>query len=163
MIQQLLLLILFLFFLPATALCDPAALTGTITWVYDGDTVKVENIGKVRLLGIDTPEKEDSPRDNYYLRQGVDRGTLRRIADMALRFMIREAKGKRVTVQVGGDGTDRHGRTLAYIYLPDGRLLNRLLLEEGLAAVYRKFDFRLKADFLATEKAARLKRLGLWQ
>ena len=33
-----------------------SALSGTVTWVYDGDTLHVEPYGKVRLIGIDTPE-----------------------------------------------------------------------------------------------------------
>jgi micrococcal nuclease len=41
-------------------------LTGKVLWIYDGDTLKIENIGKVRLLGIDTPEYKASPRDHFY-------------------------------------------------------------------------------------------------
>lgn len=137
-------------------------LHGRVTWVYDGDTVKVAGVGKVRLLGIDAPEHEDSPRDRYLMRQGVRRATLRRIAREALRFNIAALKGRTVLLQTDRDLRDRYGRLLAYLTLPDGRLLNRLLLEKGLAVVYRRFDFRLKRDFLRAEAQARHRHAGLW-
>ncbi len=150
-------------FLPQLAGAAPTTLAGTVLWIYDGDTIKVEQIGKVRLIGIDTPEKEDSERDRYYLKQGIRRDRLRSIADEAQQFLIKKAKGQHVTLHTDLEERDRHGRLLAYVYLPDSRLINQMLLEEGLAAVYRKFEFRLKEDFLATESRARKKQIGLWQ
>lgn len=137
--------------------------SGKVSWIYDGDTIRVEGIGKVRLIGIDTPEKEASSRDAYYLRHdGVAPATLRKIARQALSFNLQQAKNRQVRLEFDHEKTDSYGRTLAYVILPDGRSLNRLLLEQGLAAVYRRFDFRYKADFLAAEKSARDQQLGLW-
>jgi micrococcal nuclease len=157
------LFILCFLLLPQPAGATPPTLVGKVIWVYDGDTIKVENIGKVRLLGIDTPEKEDSERDRYYLKRGIHRERLRSIADEALQFLIKNTKGQHVTLHTDQEKRDRHGRLLAYVYLPDSRLINQMLLGEGLAAVYRKFEFRLKEDFLATESRARKKQIGLWQ
>ncbi|PLY02641.1 MAG: hypothetical protein C0624_08175 [Desulfuromonas sp.] len=152
------------------ALCVPlrvhaAALPTSVvvSWVYDGDTFKTDEGDKVRLLGIDTPEHEASGRDRFYLRLGVDTATLRRVSKEALQFVIRHAKGKRVTLTYDHTTYDKHGRLLAYVTLPDGRMLNRLLLEEGLAAVFRKFPFPLKEAFLEVEQRARAKKLGLWR
>jgi len=136
--------------------------SGKVLRVYDGDTIKVEKIGKVRLLGIDTPERESSDRDRYYLRRGVCFETLRRMAAESREFVTRNASGVVVTLTFDSDAYDRHGRLLAYVYLPDGRLLNRMLLEAGLASVYRRFDFNLKTDFIQAEKMARSRSLGLW-
>ena len=144
-------------------LAGAADLHGRVTWINDGDTLRVAGIGAVRLIGIDSPEMETSPRDRYYQRRGIDRATLRSVAREALRFNIRTAKGKTVTLQTDVEPRDRYGRLLAYVVLPDGRLLNRLLLKKGYAAVYRRFDFRLKKDFLRTEAEARHRHLGLWQ
>jgi len=144
-------------------LAAAAGLHGRVSWIDDGDTLKVVGIGSVRLIGIDSPEMENSPRDRYYERRGIDRATLRRIAHEALHFNIRTAKGQMVTLETGREQRDRYGRLLAYVVLPDGRLLNRLLLEKGYAAVYRRFDFRLKKDFLRAEAEARRRHLGLWQ
>jgi micrococcal nuclease len=137
--------------------------TGKVSWIYDGDTLKVDGIGKVRLIGIDTPEREDSPRDDYYQkRDSISSERLRKISRKALEFNIRQVKGKQVRLQFDRERQDKFGRTLAYIYLPDGTLLNRLLIEQGLASVYRRFDFRFKQDFLAAEEQARQAGIGLW-
>lgn len=139
-------------------------LSGTVSWIYDGDTLQVKNVGKVRLLGIDTPESKASKRDRYYLsKQSISRKKLRQIARQAKRFNIEQVKGKRVRLKLGSEEQDRYGRLLAYIYLPDGRMLNRLLLEKGLASVFRRYQFQYKKDFLAAEATARQKQLGLWE
>ncbi|WP_020674959.1 thermonuclease family protein [Geopsychrobacter electrodiphilus] len=149
-------------------LCSTSALAetyrGNVSWIYDGDTIKVEGIGKIRLIGIDTPEKTDSPRDDYYLRQGrLKRETLRQIGHKAFEFNMHEVRNRRVKLEFDHQRTDTYGRTLAYVFLPDGRLLNQVLLNKGLAAVYRRFDFVRKADFLRAEQSARDRHLGLWQ
>jgi micrococcal nuclease len=41
-------------------------------------------------------------------------------------------------------------------------LLNRVLVRQGLAVVYRRFSFRLKDDFLVAEDDARQAEVGLW-
>jgi len=150
-----------LLFLLGTTLVA-AAEGGRVSWVYDGDTLQVEGVGRVRLLGIDTPETESSERDDSYRRRGIDRATLRRTAKEAKRYLIRETKGRMVRLAYDGQRHDRYGRTLAYVTLPDGRLLNRELLAAGLGFVYRRFDFRLKRDFLAAEEEARLAGRGVW-
>jgi len=145
--------------LPASAV----EVRGRVSWIYDGDTLKVEGVGKVRLLGIDTPEKEASSRDQAYRRAGISPRQLRSGAKAATDFLIRIAKGKIVTLTFDGDRVDRYGRTLAYVALADdGRLLNRELLKEGLACVYQRFDFRLKDDFIRAEATAKRAGRGLW-
>jgi len=137
--------------------------SGRVSWVHDGDTLKVDGIGTVRMIGVDVPETAASERDQYLRRQGVSSPIQRQTAKKALHFVIGEAKGKTVRLRFDGDRQDRHGRTLAYVVLPDGRNLNRLLLEEGLAAVYRRFDFQLKKEFLTAEKEARDVGRGMWE
>ena len=143
---------------------DPAAaLMGTVSWVHDGDTIEIENFGRVRLVGIDSPERKDSPRDAFLIKQGVSATRQRQIYREAKAFNIRHVKGQEVALSPGNPSRDRYGRLLAYVYLPDGRLLNRLLLEQGLAVVYRKFTFRMKTDFLAAEEQARRAGIDLWE
>ena len=139
-----------------------SSLTGKVVRVYDGDTIKVENIGKVRLIGIDTPEWKGSDRDRYYIRQGISESTLRRIATASREYVEQNAVGKMVVLTTDHEARDRYGRLLAYVHLPDGRLLNRILLEEGLAVVYRRFDFSFKSDFIRAEQSARKMFRGLW-
>ena len=146
-----------------SVLCVAAAeVRGRVSWVYDGDTVKVDGVGKVRLLGIDTPEKTVSERDKTFRRAGIASKQLRRGAKRATDFLRRHAKGQIVTLTFDRDKKDHYGRTLAYVTLADGRMLNRELLREGLACVYRRFEFRLKDDFLRVEAAAQGAGRGLW-
>lgn len=136
--------------------------SGRVLWVYDGDTLKVSGIGKVRLLGIDTPEHEDSDRDRNFTRLGIAARNLRPAAKAALHYNIDRIKGRNVRLVTDRDVRDRYGRLLAYVYLEDGTLLNRLLLKQGYAIVYRRFDFALKKDFLAAEEEARRDGQGFW-
>lgn len=140
------------------------AISGQVTWVYDGDTIEVENIGRVRMLGIDAPEVKGSVRDRFYQHQlRVSTSTLRSVARQATHFVISLSSNQIVTLEFDRERTDSYGRTLAYVYLPDGRLLNQLLLEEGLAAVFRRIDFERKDQFMGAEAMARNSKRGLWR
>ena len=142
----------------------PAAeLRGRVTWIADGDSLEVEPHGEVRLLGIDTPEYRDSARDRFYReRFGIAPARLRAISRAARQFAIRHLENRTVQLEPGQVRRDRHGRLLAYLYLPDGRMFNRMLLEQGLASVFRRYDFRYKEDFLEVEHQARIRQQGLW-
>lgn len=156
-------LLLISLLLPVAGWAAESPLIGTVSWIYDGDTIKLDPLGKVRLLGIDTPESESGPRDDYYLRQGLTRNQLRLAAKQAKEWLIRNLKGKQVRLTFDRVKRDKYGRLLAYAYLPDGRLVNRLLVEQGLASVFRRYEFALKEDFLAVEATAKTQKLGLWR
>lgn len=158
-------LILFLSFVLILSACAEEqlpVLQGTVTWIYDGDTLEIDPLGKVRLIGIDTPEREGSQRDRYLAGKGISAARQRQVYQAAKQFNIRHVKGQRVRLTLGTSPRDRYGRLLAYVYLPDGRLLNRVLIEQGLAVVYRRFEFSLKEEFLLAEDKARQSKAGLW-
>ena len=153
------------FILPLSACAEESGsvLQGTVTWIYDGDTLKVDPHGKVRLIGIDTPERENSKRDSYLIKKGISATRQREIYQQAKTFNINQVKGQLVILTLDDPERDRHGRLLAYLHLPDGRMLNRVLLEQGLAIVYRRFSFRMKEDFLTAETEAMKDKQGLWK
>jgi micrococcal nuclease len=155
-------LVLFIILGSSTA-ARAAELSGRVTWIYDGDTIRVERLGKVRLLGIDAPELEASARDSYYLQRGLDRPALRRIAREALNFNLHHLKGKQVILKPDHPRRDDYGRVLACVHLPDGRMINLMLIENGLAAVYRRYRFESKERFLQAEQQARREKRGLWR
>jgi micrococcal nuclease len=159
-------LLLLVAWLPAAALAgraaSPTTRTGTVTWIYDADTCEVTPHGTVRLLGIDAPEKNPSERDQAFVELGIARGRLRPGHGEGLAWSIRNLKGQQVTLTFDHPQRDRHGRLLAYLHIADGRLLNRLLLEQGWVIVYRRFDFARKDEFLAAEAGARQRGVGLW-
>jgi len=147
----------------AAAAAAHPPLRGRVSWIYDGDTIEVNGVGKVRLLGIDVPEHEDSDRDRFYRRWNIPPQRLRSIAHAAVAYLVKTAKGQDVALALDREPRDRYGRLLAYVYLPDGTLLNRTLLEQGYASVFRKYDFRFRDEFLAVEGRARQRGVGLWQ
>ena len=162
MLKQFLLLLALCLLLATTT--HSAELAGRVVWVYDGDTLKIEDIGKVRLIGIDTPESKASSRDRFYTKKyPITAKKLRKIARQAKNYNIQNVKDRRVTLELDHVHRDKYDRLLAYVYLPDGRILNRILLQKGLASVFRRYDFRYKKDFLKIEKKAQKKQLGLWQ
>lgn len=123
------------------------ALTGKVVKVSDGDTVTVLDDNhqqhKVRLYGIDTPEKKQA---------------FGRVAGRATASMI---AGQVVDVQE--IDRDRYGRTVGIIR-HNGRVINRELVKAGYAWVYRQYCkiSECKA-WLEDEAQAREQRLGLWQ
>ncbi len=58
---------------------------------------------------------------------------------------------------------DPYGRLLAYVYLPDRRMLNEVLLEEGYAQVATfPPNVKYQERFLRVQREARAQNRGLW-
>ena len=121
-----------------------------VTKVTDGDTIRLGALGSVRLIGIDTPE----------VSGGVECFG-REASQFAARLL---PIGTRVRYRVGIEERDRYGRLLAYVWLPDGRMLNRVMINRGYAQPLTIPPNVAFADvFRAGARAARRAGLGLWQ
>jgi micrococcal nuclease len=123
-----------------------------VTRVVDGDTIVVDDGERVRLIGIDTPEsvKPDSPVECFGLEAS------RRLSQLL-------PVGIRVDLVADVEPTDRYDRTLAYVYLPDGRFVNGLLVSEGFAFAYTVPPNVAHADELVRlQGEARAADRGLW-
>jgi hypothetical protein len=57
---------------------------------------------------------------------------------------------------------DQYQRTLAYLYLPDGRFVNREIVRLGYGHVYSEQPFKFLQDFRQAEQEARAANRGLW-
>jgi endonuclease YncB( thermonuclease family) len=118
--------------------------TGKVIAVADGDTIEVlagRTTRRIRLHGVDTPEQGQAFGDRARRRTG----------ELAMG----------ATVTVRPRGVDQFSRVLGEVLLPDGRILNEVLVAEGLAWWFRRYaprDRRLEA----IEEQARQRRLGLW-
>jgi micrococcal nuclease len=122
--------------------------------VVDGDTLHVLRRDRdvtIRLIGIDAPEVD------WYGGEGECFGA------RAGRFATRLLDGERVRLELDEDRLDPYGRTLAYVYLRDGRMVNVVLVDEGYATVsiYPRND-RYEVRLRAAEDAARDAGAGLW-
>jgi micrococcal nuclease len=120
-----------------------------VTKHTDGDTLWLSGIGKVRLIGVDTPEVYGD--DECYGREASD--FVERLVPL----------GAAVSYRLGIDERDRYGRALAYLYLDDGRLLNLLLVQRGYAqALTIPPNVELAQRFRRAARRARAAGRGLW-
>ncbi len=113
-----------------------------ITKIVDGDTLETE-IGKVRLLCINAPEKNHA----FY--------------EEAKSF-LKELEEKEVEILRDKVNKDRYGRLLRYVFY-NGRFVNKELLEEGLAHIYLCDDMVYKEELEEAEKRARENGKGIWK
>jgi endonuclease YncB( thermonuclease family) len=127
----------------------PGLLEGRVVRVSDGDTIvilKDRAQTRVRLLGIDAPEK------------AMPFGRVCR-KDLASKVAGRE-------VRIRSAGTDRYGRTLGKV-LSGSTDVNLAMIEDGCAWHYKQYarnqepsDRKLYAE---AETKARASRVGLWR
>lgn len=123
-----------------------------VTYVYDGDTVTLQDGRRLRLIGIDTPElgRDGKPDQPFALA-----------ARNALRALLK----KRPELDLRLDDThhDVHDRLLAHAFLADGTSLAAWLLERGYATllVIPPNDWNV-ACYQAAERRARADGVGIW-
>lgn len=118
--------------------------------VVDGDTLDLAELGRVRLIGVDTPE-------SVHPRKPVEYFALE-----ASKFLNQLAFKKKVRVELDQQTEDRYGRLLAYLYLEDGRSINEEIIKQGYGHAYTKFPFKKMEDFRRLEREARIEKIGLW-
>lgn len=120
--------------------------------VIDGDTLVLEGGERVRLIGVDTPE-------TVHPQKPVER-----FGKEASEFTRGMVEGERVRLEYeqGMPTEDRYGRTLGYVYLEDGTLLNLEIIERGYGHAYTRFPFSKMEGFRAAERHAREVERGLW-
>ena len=143
--KKLLSLQLLIFVLCAALPSITLALTGKVVSITDGDTITIlsdKTQHKIRLYGIDTPEKGQP------------------FGNAAKKHTSMLVAGK--TVDVTSYDTDKYGRTVGVVRV-DGINVNQSLISAGYAWQYRKY---CKASFcenwLELEEKTRLSGIGLW-
>ena len=136
---------------------SPAALTeaqmGNVTYVTDGDTIKVNVSGTiytVRYIGIDTPETKQPGKPVECFGPQADA------------FNRMKVLGKTVRLEKDTSETDRYGRLLRYVYVGND-MVNEVLVREGyaIAKAYPP-DTRNQIRFEQAETQAKAENKGLW-
>ena len=120
--------------------------------VTDGDTLRLQDGRRVRLIGINAPElgRNGKPSEPY--------------AQAAKRALQALVDGQPLQLVTGDEATDRYGRTLGYLFDQRGENLEAQLLAQGMGyAVAIPPNLALINCHVAAEQAARDARLGLWQ
>ena len=124
----------------------------TVAWHYDGDTLRLTDDRRLRLLGIDTPEMNHRNGRPQPLAERAWRRTQTLLP-----------RGGPVRLAQDRQARDRYGRLLAHAYRPDGVSVQETLLQEGLAVLFILPPNVAQADCLqAAERQARLARRGVW-
>lgn len=119
--------------------------------VVDGDTFLAADGRRVRLIGVNTPESVDPRRP------------VQRYGKEAAAFSRRLLAGRSVLLEPGRTPRDRYGRTLAWVWLEDGRFVNAELVRLGYAQVYTFPDNPDHARLLVLcQREAREVGRGLW-
>lgn len=130
--------------------------TAEIIKVVDGDTVKIKmangNEETVRLLLVDTPETVHPSKPVQPFGPEASKFTKELMP-----------AGSEVEVETGIGERDKYGRLLAYFYV-DGKMVNKLLLEKGLARVAYVYAPNTKyLDELENiQKQAQKDEIGIW-
>jgi len=88
-----------------------------VTRVVDGDTVELQDGVKVRMLGINTPEKKEVYHDE------------------AMNYLKERVEGRQVVLRKGTQDKDLYGRELRFIFLNDENI-NIELIKGGFANAY---------------------------
>lgn len=119
-----------------------------VTRIIDGDTAELNGKEKVRLLGIDTPEKGEP------------------YADSATAYLTSMVKGEIVNLVFDRRRRDNYNRLLAYIF-KDTTFINAALVARGYAHMYlfpdNEGNDTLTARLLAAQREAIKNKIGQWK
>lgn len=127
-----------------SALCYAQRFTVKVVGISDGDTftaINDDNLQlKIRIYGIDAPEKRQA------------------FGNKSKEFLSSLIFGKHISIDV--QSKDRYGRYIAKVYSPDGKDVSLLMIHEGMAWHFTKYDNnKVYAD---AEILARKAKRGLW-
>ena len=146
---------------PAAVLSEERAF---VARAVDGDTLKLSDGRRVRLIGVDTPElhySEKLLRDSRRTHKDIE--AIQALGKRAADFTKQLCEGKTVKIELDVRRYDKYGRLLAYIYLEDGTFVNAKIIEEGYAQVMTiPPDVKYADYFLKLQREARENHKGLW-
>lgn len=121
--------------------------------VIDGDTIVLKKLGKVRYIGVNTPETKHPLKGvEYYGAEATE-------------FNKKLVSGKQVKIILDVQERDKYGRVLGYVYVgPKFEVfVNAELVKQGYATVSTyPPNVRFVDLFLKLQREAREKERGLW-
>jgi micrococcal nuclease len=121
-----------------------------VTAVFDGDTIVVARLGRVRLLGIDAPEVgRGFDTAAPFAREARDR-----LTSLVLHRWVR--------LEQDGAALDAYNRRLAYVVRDDGVFINAAMVREGLARVTARAPLVRLDELKRAESDAQHSRRGMW-
>ncbi|MCC7197104.1 thermonuclease family protein [Candidatus Peregrinibacteria bacterium] len=127
-----------------------------VTRVVDGDTIVVNINGqdeKIRLIGVNTPESVDQRRPVECFGLEASNYTKSLLENQNVILESDPTQGN----------TDKYGRLLRYIFLPDGTNINLHLIQSGYAHEYTyNKPYKYQNQFKLAQTQAEASQKGLW-
>lgn len=125
--------------------------------VVDGDTFWIDNLQpgglKIRFIGIDAPESRNAfkKKKQFYGKESKA-------------YLIDLLKDQKVRLEFDVDSLDPFERTLAYVYLKNGEMVNELIVKSGNGILMTVTpNVKHEKLFVKAQKYARENKLGLWR
>jgi micrococcal nuclease len=119
--------------------------------VIDGDTFRANDEMLVRLLGINTPEKEGPYREEQFFHEE------------ATTYLEELLTGEFVWLEFDKERRDSYGRVLAYVF-HEGYFINAEMIRQGYARTCSvKPNTRFSSFFEELERRAKKEKLGIWK
>jgi endonuclease YncB( thermonuclease family) len=133
--------------------------------VLFSDILLLESGERIKLIAIDVPHSRYSPEFRWYSDStGKDYGKLSLIFDSAFEFVKGLTEGKPVKIEFGRSKTAKKEGILAYVYLPDGSMLNAEFIRQGYSDFHTSYqNTRYDPIFTQCLKEAKEKKLMLWE
>lgn len=153
-------ILVLLVFWPASVWASDCGLPGgewaELEYIYDGDTLRLKDGRKIRLLGVNTPELARKTKAGKTPAQALSFDAKRAVENFF--------KGsKRLRLVYGSQRYDRYKRTLAHVFNTRGQSLEIDLLARGLAFhIVIPPNFSMLECLSAAQTMARAKRRGVW-
>ena len=124
----------------------------TLEKVYDGDTIRLTDGRRVRIIAINTPEMAHYQQpEQAYAREARDK----------LRALF--AKSRVVKLKFGKDKRDRYRRLLAHVFTEDGRNVAAQLIRRGLGfAIVVPPNVWSTECYFSLEQEARQAKRAIW-
>ena len=132
----------------------PNPLRAEVIGIQDGDTIELKYIFSGKKAG----RRSGMPvRIRFLHVNSPERG--RPFYKVAKQFTSDACFRKTVQIRHAGN-FDKYGRLLGEVVLPDGRVLNKELVKQGLAVHFKRYSS--STEYANLEKQARKQRIGIW-
>lgn len=120
--------------------------------VTDGDTILLQDGRFVRYIGINAPEIAHADK------KGEPFG------DLSTRYNSRLVRSGRVRLEFDRQKYDHYDRLLAYVYNEGGVMVNRAMIESGMAScLYKAPNIRYEKELLEAQMGAMNASKGIWK
>ena len=124
--------------------------------VIDGDTIKI-NKKKIRLFGIDAPEKEQICKKIYMSFLIFNFQKNYKCGEKSTLALLKKLKDKKVKC-ILEKNKDKYKRNIGTCYVKN-QDINKWLVKNGYALAYKRYSKKYVLD----EKYAQEHKLGIWR